>query len=141
MRILVIDDEPAVADLLADALRQDGHDPTVAASGELGLVAMEEMHPDAVFLDVAMPDMSGIEVLRGRLRQRVPLPHAPRRPGVVVRRHHAERRDRGYPGRFPGSEAPGHLGGDREARNLERRDGGVRRPRAQPAGLNIRGSA
>jgi len=64
MRILVIDDEPAVADLLADALRQDGHDPTVAASGELGLVAMEEMHPDAVFLDVAMPDMSGIEVLR-----------------------------------------------------------------------------
>ena len=64
MRILVIDDEPAVADLLADALRHDGHDPTVAASGELGLVAMEEMHPDAVFLDVAMPDMSGIEVLR-----------------------------------------------------------------------------
>jgi two-component system OmpR family response regulator len=64
MRILVIDDESAVADLLADALRQDGHDPTVAASGELGLVAMEEMHPDAVFLDVVMPDMSGIEVLR-----------------------------------------------------------------------------
>ena len=64
MRILVIDDEKAVADLLADALRQEGHDPTIAANGELGLVAMEEMQRDAVFLDVAMPEMSGIEVLR-----------------------------------------------------------------------------
>jgi len=60
-----------VADLLADALRQDGHDPTIAGSGELGLVAVEEMQPDAVFLDVAMPEMSGIEVLR-RIRARHP---------------------------------------------------------------------
>ena len=64
MRILVIDDEPAVADLLADALRQEGHDPTVAESGPSGLVAMAEAQPDAVFLDLVMPEMSGIEVLR-----------------------------------------------------------------------------
>jgi len=64
MRILVIDDEVAVADLLADAVRSEGHDTTVAHDGEAGLALLSRERPDAVFLDVAMPGMDGIEVLR-----------------------------------------------------------------------------
>lgn len=64
MRILVIDDEPAVAAVIAEALREEGHEVSAAGGGEQGLRAMAEIPPDAVFLDVVMPGMDGIEVLR-----------------------------------------------------------------------------
>jgi CheY-like chemotaxis protein len=64
MRILVIDDEVAVADLLADAVELAGHESTIAHDGTEGLDAIDRDRPDAVFLDVSMPGMSGIEVLR-----------------------------------------------------------------------------
>ena len=64
LRILVIDDESAAAGLLAEALRRQGHDATIADSGRSALVAIAEFPPDAVFLDVFMPEMSGVEVLR-----------------------------------------------------------------------------
>ena len=69
MRILVIDDEPRVARVMAEALQYEGHHVVVAGDGEEGLRAIEGNPPDAVFLDVAMPGMDGIEVLR-RIRQR-----------------------------------------------------------------------
>lgn len=74
MRILVIDDEPAVAGVLAEALRDDGNDVIVAGGGEEGLQVLAQNPPDAVFLDIVMPGMDGIEVLR---RIRVVYPDLP----------------------------------------------------------------
>ena len=64
MRILVIDDERLVGDVIAEALRLEDHDVVVACSGEEGLRVIAQNPPDAVFLDVVMPGMDGIEVLR-----------------------------------------------------------------------------
>ena len=71
MRILVVDDEPAVAYLLGDAIGGSGHEVIVATSGEEALGLLEHCVPDAVFLDVSMPEMCGVEVLR-RVRGRHP---------------------------------------------------------------------
>lgn len=71
MRILIIDDEPAVSAILAEALRHEGNDVAVADHGEQGLAAILREPPDAVFLDIVMPGMDGIEVLR-RIRERHP---------------------------------------------------------------------
>jgi CheY-like chemotaxis protein len=71
MRILIVDDEPAVAEALADAVKVQGHVPTVARSGAEGLAAIEAQTPEAVFLDLVMPGLSGIELLR-TIRQRHP---------------------------------------------------------------------
>jgi len=64
MRILIVDDEPAVADALADAVRLQGHNPAVARSGLEGLAAIEAEAPEALFLDLIMPGLSGVELLR-----------------------------------------------------------------------------
>ena len=71
MRILVVDDEPAVAYLLGDAISGSGHEVIVATSGQEALGLLEHYLPDAVFLDVSMPEVSGVEVLR-RVRSRHP---------------------------------------------------------------------
>jgi len=67
MRILVVDDEPAVREALARALRLDGHDVELAADGGEALVALAGPRHDAVVLDVLMPAPDGLEVCR-RLR-------------------------------------------------------------------------
>jgi DNA-binding response OmpR family regulator len=64
MRILLIEDQIAVAELLRDALCRDGHDVSVALSGEEALDILPGYRPDAVFLDVLLPGMTGVEVLR-----------------------------------------------------------------------------
>jgi DNA-binding response OmpR family regulator len=68
MKILIVDDEAEVAKLLATSVRQQGHEAIVAASGKEALTLVEQQNPDAVFLDIVMPEMSGIEVLR-RIRE------------------------------------------------------------------------
>ena len=68
MKILVIDDHPAVAHLVAEALQSEGHQTFVAGSGEEGLRVIQQNPPDAVFLDIVMPGIDGIEVLR-RIRE------------------------------------------------------------------------
>jgi DNA-binding response OmpR family regulator len=78
MRILIIDDERAVAHALADALRLEGHVPAVAHSLSESLAAIDAETPEAVFLDLVMPGLSGVDVLR-RIRE-----HHPALPVVVV---------------------------------------------------------
>ncbi len=65
-RILVIDDEPDVrlADSLTITLQEPGWEVLTAANGEDGLGLLETAHPDAVLLDLQMPDVDGFEVLR-----------------------------------------------------------------------------
>jgi two-component system response regulator MprA len=69
MRILVVDDEPAVREAVERALRLDGHDVLLAADGVEALAALEGRPPDAVVLDVLMPRVDGLELCR-RLRGR-----------------------------------------------------------------------
>ena len=71
VRILVIDDQLDVALVVAEVLESEGHQALVAGSGEEGLRVIERSPPDAVFLDVVMPGIDGIEVLR-RIRQTRP---------------------------------------------------------------------
>ena len=66
-RILVIDDDPAVTSVLKRGLAYDGYAVDTAASGTEGLAAARERYPDLVILDIMMPGMDGLEVLR-RLR-------------------------------------------------------------------------
>lgn len=68
MKILIIDDEIRVATLLAESVTLQGHEAMVAPSGEEGLALVDQRNPDAIFLDIVMPGMSGLDVLR-RIRQ------------------------------------------------------------------------
>ena len=66
-RVLIVDDEPAVRSALDRALRLDGYDVTVAVDGRDALDRLADTRQDAVILDVAMPNVDGLEVCR-RLR-------------------------------------------------------------------------
>ena len=67
MRILVVDDEPAVREALERALRLEGYESSSAGDGAEALGALADAPPDAVVLDVLMPALDGLEVCR-RLR-------------------------------------------------------------------------
>ncbi|HVN13948.1 MAG TPA: response regulator transcription factor [Kineosporiaceae bacterium] len=67
LRALVVDDEPMLQDLLSMALRYDGWEVKTAGSGIAGVRTAREFEPDVVLLDVMLPDIDGLEVLR-RLR-------------------------------------------------------------------------
>jgi two-component system, OmpR family, response regulator MprA len=67
VRILVVDDEPAVRDAVDRALRLEGYDTQLAADGRQALDALADRAPDALVLDVLMPHVDGLEVCR-RLR-------------------------------------------------------------------------
>jgi two-component system, OmpR family, response regulator len=71
IRVLVVDDEPSLAELLASVLRYEGWDIRTAADGSSAVRTAREFQPDAVVLDVMLPDFSGLEVLR-RLRAELP---------------------------------------------------------------------
>lgn len=64
MKILVVDDEKPIRDVLSAALRDEGYQVDVAANGEEGLQKMQTESPQAVFLDIWMTGMDGIEVLK-----------------------------------------------------------------------------
>jgi DNA-binding response OmpR family regulator len=78
MKILIIEDEAYVAQMLADSLSVQGHEPMIALNASEALVLLDRERPEGVFLDLVMPGVSGLEALR-RIRER-----APTLPVVVV---------------------------------------------------------
>jgi two-component system OmpR family response regulator len=71
VRVLVVDDETTLSDLLGMTLRYEGWDVRTAADGSSAVRAAREFRPDAVVLDVMLPDFDGLEVLR-RMRAETP---------------------------------------------------------------------
>jgi two-component system KDP operon response regulator KdpE len=65
MRVLVVDDEPQLLKALGINLRARGYDVDVAATGEEALVKAADNHPDCVILDLGLPGIDGIDVVRG----------------------------------------------------------------------------
>ncbi|HET9822022.1 MAG TPA: phosphate regulon transcriptional regulator PhoB [Burkholderiaceae bacterium] len=63
-RILVVEDEPAIAELLAINLRHAGHEVSVAVNAEQALAAVDRVLPDLVLLDWMLPGQSGLGLLR-----------------------------------------------------------------------------
>ncbi|MCW5250110.1 response regulator transcription factor [Streptomyces sp. SHP 1-2] len=74
VRVLVVDDEQSITELLSMALRYEGCQIRSAGDGHGALRAAREFRPDVVVLDMMLPDMDGLGVL-GRLRRE--LPHVP----------------------------------------------------------------
>src|SRR5437879_13356934 len=66
MRVLVVEDEPGLGDLLGDFLLELGHRPLVVRSAEAALGKLQTERPDAIILDVHLPGMSGIHFLQLR---------------------------------------------------------------------------
>lgn len=71
-KILVVDDEPSITDLVALALRYERFDVEVAHSGHEALSAVRSFAPDLVVLDIMLPDLDGFEVAR-RMAAEAPL--------------------------------------------------------------------
>src|SRR5258708_5498885 len=69
MRILVVEDEPRMADLIRQGLTEDGHAVTVALNGRDGFAMGQPGAFDLLLLDVMLPGLSGLEIAR-RLRER-----------------------------------------------------------------------
>ncbi|HSM51427.1 MAG TPA: response regulator, partial [Thermoanaerobaculia bacterium] len=64
MNILIVDDEEVVRDVLTELVRREGYQPVPARSGEEALVLLEREEIDLVLLDLMLPGMSGLEVMR-----------------------------------------------------------------------------
>ena len=71
LRVLVVDDEVNIAELLTMALRYEGWETSVAHTGSKAVSVAKEVRPDAVVLDIMLPDFDGMEVLR-RVRGHLP---------------------------------------------------------------------
>ncbi|MDR1768269.1 MAG: response regulator transcription factor [Propionibacteriaceae bacterium] len=71
IRILAVDDESSITELLSMALRYEGWEVTTAASGRDAVKAARETAPDAIVLDIMLPDFDGLETMR-RIRAEQP---------------------------------------------------------------------
>ncbi len=72
-RVLVVDDDPAIQRTLAIGLRARGYDVVPARDGRTAVDACADDEPDVVLLDLGLPDLSGVEVLR-KVRERSQVP-------------------------------------------------------------------
>ena len=73
-RVLVVEDEPGIADVVAMALRFNGFDVRAEASGSAALRTTREWLPNALILDVMLPDMDGFEVASRLSGERLDIP-------------------------------------------------------------------
>ena len=71
IRVLAVDDEPSLTELLAMAMRYEGWEVTTAGSGLDAVRAARDVRPDALVLDMMLPDFDGLEVMR-RVRAEQP---------------------------------------------------------------------
>jgi two-component system response regulator MtrA len=73
-RVLVVDDDPALAEMLTIVLRGEGFDTAVIGDGTRALPAVRELRPDVILLDLMLPGMNGIDVCRAiRAESGVPI--------------------------------------------------------------------
>ena len=63
-RILIIEDEQAIAESVAYSLQKEGFEVLTAADGAEGLAAAQSEHPDLILLDLLLPEMNGLDVFR-----------------------------------------------------------------------------
>lgn len=63
-RVLIIEDDPNIAELISLYLEKDGFDVTIASDGKSGVDTFFSIHPDIVLLDIMLPEMDGWEVCR-----------------------------------------------------------------------------
>jgi len=87
-RVLVVDDEPTIGEVVSRYLARAGYDTAVAESGEDALRSAAGQRPDVVVLDLMLPDLDGLEVMR-RLRQ-----ESHRRTAIILLTARGEESDR-----------------------------------------------
>ena len=73
-RILIVDDEPEIREMLSRHFRFDGYDVETASDGNNALTILEQQRVDVVVSDIMMPGMNGIELLR-QIRKEYPMVH------------------------------------------------------------------
>lgn len=71
IKVLTVDDEPSINELLAMAMRYEGWDVSTATTGTEAVEMAREVEPDAIVLDMMLPDFDGLEVMR-RIRTEQP---------------------------------------------------------------------
>ncbi len=88
-RVLVVDDEPSIRELVSTVLRYEGFEVSVAADGRAALGEIERFRPDLVVLDVMMPELDGFEVQRrlDTAGRRIPVMFLTARDAVEDRVH------------------------------------------------------
>ncbi|BCW91041.1 Chemotaxis protein CheY [Alphaproteobacteria bacterium SO-S41] len=64
-RVLVIDDQELLADIITEAFRDEGYEAEVAYGGVAGLRLFERTHHSLVVADLVMPDVDGLDIIRG----------------------------------------------------------------------------
>ncbi len=84
IHVLLIEDDPAIADMYQVQLEYDGYRVMVATTGEVGYASMLGSRPDIVLLDLLLPDRSGLEILADIKEQ------LPNHPPVVILSNYGE---------------------------------------------------
>ena len=135
-RVLIVDDDTALAEMLGIVLRGEGYEPALCPDGDQALAMFREHKPDLVLLDLMLPGMDGIDVCRAiRAESGVPIVMLTAKTDTVdvVRRAGVRRRRlrgqavqaQGAGGPDPGPAAPDRGAGSRAAG--DRRPGHRRR--------------
>ena len=75
-RVLVVDDDAALSEMLGIMLRGEGFEPTFVSDGDKAMEVFRDTHPDLVLLDLMLPGIDGIDVCR-QIRTEVAVPETP----------------------------------------------------------------
>ena len=124
-RILVVDDDTALAEMIGIVLRTEGFEPVFCADGAVAVDAWRSEKPDLVLLDLMLPGLDGIEICtRIRAESGVPIimltadRHRRRRPRARIGRRRLHRQavqPQGARRTHPHAAAPGRGDGERDA--------------------------